>query len=792
MHLCRLLISNFVRKFYLCLFSLFTIHNAAAQWKPVSLNYNHQKRHDFFTPVALHFSDTANGFILNSNELLQWKNNFWQPVNAGLPEEFSYTSIFTVNPRNTFLCGFDGKVAKFNGDTLAVLFTLQEPEVASPALNVVCMIDSANGWAAGENGTLIRFNSSGYSIENQPPTYSFTDMYFDTPEHGWMIGYVSGQPDGNGVVFEYKNGFWGVHSTLSGRLYDVEFSSPGHGFITGENDIYKFDADAEEWHHENIQGYYRQFHLSMLNDNYGISVSDNSSNMVYNNGSWSAAQPSFVTGLFSIKTLSEGRAWAISQLGTSNPLDLNEGKIQLMQDNAWPYYSIKYLDSVLEMPLDVAVTSINGIGKKSLWFNGLFISVPEEKIWPDDTPVLASDTFCNPVKMYSDSFGLGLSGDLYEWFAGYWFSKNIGPIGNPDTSVANICMHAFADTTGFICRQLFAWSSGEIKNTIDLYSYNNNSLAQSAVLGTRAPNAIHFSGKRNGWCVGDSGLLVKYNYEGANWEIMPTVTYKRLTTVFTVDSANAWAAGDEGILLYYNGTEWLPQPLGTEQNLHQLYFTDKNNGWCVGDSGLIFRYNGGVWARDTSGTTTTLYSIYMADSAFGFAGGENGTVLQFSKPAPPVPAEKMFCEFGNTWYTYRPQGDGIEYSFQWQADNGSGFENIDDNAIFAGANTDSLVLTAMPSYLYGWRFRCIASHDGADSISTEYELKFINRWVGTVSKLWEDSGNWSCGAVPGENTDVMIEAGEVIISSSVSIRSLSARLGVNILVADGAALNILK
>jgi photosystem II stability/assembly factor-like uncharacterized protein len=777
-----------VQKLYLCFVFLFTTCFANAQWKKVALNYQHTKRPEFFIPLSMHFSDTANGFLLTSSTLMQLKTNYWQPVNTGDPAAFSYTNVFTVDSINTFLCGWDGKVSKFNGDTLAILFTLNESEITNPLLNTIFMIDSTHGWAAGEGGTLIQIDGGSHTVINMPASYSFSDIYFNTPNHGWMIGMDQEHVEDGGLLFECVDGTWSVYSTTSGQAYDIEFSSPENGFITTQQDIYRYNSITNEWLPENISGYYRQYHLSMLNDNYGISVSDNNQNMVYQDGVWSPGPAASVADLVNIKTTAPGKAWALSQIGNNNSQDLNDGKIQLLENNEWASLSLKYLDTVSILPLDVAVTSINGFDKKNIWFDGQYFNLPADKDWPDSTPSLISDTFCTALKIFSTNFGLALNGDLLEWTGQRWINKNIDPFINPDTSVANICMHVFDDTTGFICRQLFVWSSSEIKNVIARYDYQTNSLTTSVVLGSRYPYAIHFSDKQNGWCAGDSGLLVKY--ANGNWETMPDITNKRLNSVFTVDPLNAWAVGDEGTLLKYNGTEWEEEELPTEQNLHGIYFVNCNNGWLVGDSGLIFRYNGTEWTQDTTGVTNALYSIFMVDSAYGFVGGDTGTILQFVKQSPPPPAVRKFCEFGDTYFSF--YADGSSYSYKWQIDSTNGFENLIEDAIFSGTTTDTLKLTAVPPTFYGYKFRCIASFEGVDTSSNVEELKFINRWTGDVSTAWEDSGNWSCGSLPGENTDVIITSGEIILNSQTSIRSLTVLPGVNITIAEGAALNIRK
>lgn len=778
-----------MRKFYLCIVFLSFLFTANAQWKTVPLNYNHIRRPDFFIPLCMHFSDNSNGFILTTGSLLQLKEEKWVPANTGDPAAFLYSNVFTVDSNNTFLCGYDGKVSKYNGDSLAVLFTLDASETENTILNTIFMIDSVNGWAAGENGTLVKIEGAGHTMYNLQPMYSFRDIYFDTPDHGWMIGYTQEHADDGGIVFEYINGAWDVHSAVDGRVFDIEFSSPGHGFISTTEDIYQYDVQMNEWKRMFVPDYYQQLHLSLLNDDYGISISDNYQNMIYENGVWSQGPSAAIQDLAGVYTTGYGNAWGISQVGNNNPQDLNEGKIQLLQENVWSSFSIQYLDTVQSLPLDVAVTSIAATDKKNIWFDGGYVNIPEGKDWPDSAPVLKSDTFCTALKMFSDSFGLGLNGDLLEWNGEHWLHKNIDPVANPDTSIANICMHVFDDTTGFICRQLFAWSSGEISNVIARYDYTTNALAVTSIIDSRSPSSIHFSDKQHGWCVGDNGLVVQFTDD--NWNVLPSFTVKRLNSVFTVSASAAWAVGDEGALFKFNGTGWDQQQLPTVQNLRSVYFSNNDNGWIVGDSGLIFHYNGNEWVQDSTGTTSTLYSILMIDSSFGFAGGDNGLVLQFTKPVPVIPAVRKFCELSDTWFVYHPSASN-GYSFQWQVDTGNGFENLANDTVYSGVNTDSLRLTKVPSAFYGYQYRCIASLEGTDSTSEVEVLKFINRWTGAVNNDWEEPGNWSCGSLPGENTDVIIESGEVNLRSAASIRSLTALPGVDIRIKEEGVLNILK
>jgi len=63
-------------------------------------------------------------------------------------------------------------------------------------------------------------------------------------------------------------------------------------------------------------------------------------------------------------------------------------------------------------------------------------------------------------------------------------------------------------------------------------------------------------------------------------------------------------------------------------------------------------------------------------------------------------------------------------------------------------------------------------------------------WTGIVSNAWENPANWSCGTLPDANTDVIINSGTVVLSSNVTIRSFTARPGVNFTVTPAFKLTI--
>jgi large repetitive protein len=125
-------------------------------------------------------------------------------------------------------------------------------------------------------------------------------------------------------------------------------------------------------------------------------------------------------------------------------------------------------------------------------------------------------------------------------------------------------------------------------------------------------------------------------------------------------------------------------------------------------------------------------------------------------------------------------------NYQWQVNTGSGFTNITDNANYTGSNTASLQLSSIPSSWYGYTYRCVV--DGVNSDA--HAIKFANTWTGAANTSWTNPANWSCGAIPDLNTDVIINSGTVVLSSNQTIRSLTLKAGVSVTITGSNVLTV--
>ncbi len=158
---------------------------------------------------------------------------------------------------------------------------------------------------------------------------------------------------------------------------------------------------------------------------------------------------------------------------------------------------------------------------------------------------------------------------------------------------------------------------------------------------------VHFVSPKIGYAVGMSETVVQTNNSGKQWNVLhggeiasavgdeETIVFN---TVQFIDESTGWVAGvrispetggQDGLVQKTTdgGQTWMDQPTNIPDILEDIFFIDANNGWVVGENGIILHTtNGGdSWDIQTSGTEEKLLSVSFADSAVGWiVGGDYG------------------------------------------------------------------------------------------------------------------------------------------------------------------------
>lgn len=238
---------------------------------------------------------------------------------------------------------------------------------------------------------------------------------------------------------------------------------------------------------------------------------------------------------------------------------------------------------------------------------------------------------------------------------------------------------------------------------------------------------VYFSDAKNGWIIGDKGMIIHTSDGGKNWETLNSGTDVRLNRIQFTDEKSAWVAGDGGVLLHTldAGRNWRKQVI-TDGSIIGLYFLDGYRGWICGEGGVIYYTadGGKAWKFRPSGMGEPLVDIYFVNQQEGWALGQLGIVLHTT-------------DGGNKWKTETidPYRSFINMQFAtdgkvgWAAGIGSALVSTHDGGktwqdLKAGIeNTHAINGLYFSNAKNGW---IVWQHEGSGTDKHLYDISYIN------------------------------------------------------------------
>src|SRR5262249_22982171 len=109
-------------------------------------------------------------------------------------------------------------------------------------------------------------------------------------------------------------------------------------------------------------------------------------------------------------------------------------------------------------------------------------------------------------------------------------------------------------------------------------------------------------------------------------------TTASLRGVWTADTVDQFAVGDNGTVLEFDGTSWLllPTPKGAQPvNLHALFGTGPTSLYMAGDSGTVWSHNTTAGTDIPTGVTSNLYGVWALAGGTIYAVGQGGVLLHY-------------------------------------------------------------------------------------------------------------------------------------------------------------------
>lgn len=155
------------------------------------------------------------------------------------------------------------------------------------------------------------------------------------------------------------------------------------------------------------------------------------------------------------------------------------------------------------------------------------------------------------------------------------------------------------------------------------------------------------------------------------------------------------------------------------------------------------------------------------------------------------PDTAVVCPGNNISFSIKNAGAG--YTYRWQLNNGSGYADIQDGAVYSGSGTTMLTLLSPPDSYYGYLYRCVATDGNVIVNSTAQFLRFQVLWNGITDNEFLNPANYSCGVAPNQNIDVVIPSNATrfpAVRYSSNCHSLRVQPGATITIRPGVAVNV--
>jgi len=121
---------------------------------------------------------------------------------------------------------------------------------------------------------------------------------------------------------------------------------------------------------------------------------------------------------------------------------------------------------------------------------------------------------------------------------------------------------------------------------------------------------------------------------GEDWTAQTSGTIRDLKKIIFIDSSNGWCVGDSGTVLktINGGTTWTGISIDATLNIFSISMVDVLNGWICTTSGRIYYTDdgGATWTQQTGLAIEALVDIQMISTTKGYACGYGGSVLEYT------------------------------------------------------------------------------------------------------------------------------------------------------------------
>ena len=508
-----------------------------------------------------------------------------------------------------------------------------------PALNAVWGPAQGAPFAAGDAGTLLRWNSGRWNTLASPTALDIRDLHGRSASDVYAIA-SNATPDDIAALLHFDGVAWSLIDTRDGADGNAVFAAGGVVFVACNAGV-MLRHDGTTWYEDDTFITEDLLDVWAASDDDAIAVGESGHILHWDGSAWSpmnsgvAARLRAVSGSSSTDVAAcgdggtmlhyDGTAWSPTPAGTRTSLTAvylfpgtdrvaagDVGTVLFGTGTQWAPrllgqpFAFEGVWSISDYFMAVGTVPGGGVARDRDGFGWTFpeglhalsgfsavlihavgdggaIYQYDGSTWEKETSPTASALRASTalVSRFGEPFRIYAAGDdgtLIVWKSGAWIQAS------PPTGAEN---HRFVDIWAAAIDDVFAVAS----NATTIVRYDDPyEVADWTLEDTPATSPLLAVGGWRGdvYIASESGEI--FFNDGNGWAEMPNPVTTALRDLRALSETSIFAAGDAGVILHFDGTSWKKTVCSFPGTLNAIWGTEGRAAFAVGSEGAVFVY----------------------------------------------------------------------------------------------------------------------------------------------------------------------------------------------------------